>query len=301
MPRHDVFLEHFDLSHDVLVSSALKTSFVLNHNTFNIGVPVIKWTNKGGFDGYDKSRSAIETLNRKTGRVRKKVIKGRRYGTRENGCHDISQIMIHHTGGDGNGGGRVFNTLHMQRGLSVHFVVDDDGMIYQFLDCKEKAWHAGKHNKMSIGIECNLYPLVDKKPDYYSKARCRRNGNQPHVVGVDEIHGVRMNVFKFTKMQVKTLARLCAGLWVALNLTERGSLNMDTASRFFSLASPPVFPRTHGGAIAKTVVSRPTDHIGLIGHLQATRRKIDPAGFPWQYFEKKVSQLYKEFIENQKH
>ena len=31
-------------------------------------------------------------------------------------------------------------------------------------------------------------------------------------------------------------------------------------------------------------------HTGMIGHLQITRRKVDPAGFPWETFEDQVEQ-----------
>ena len=43
--------------------------------------------------------------------------------------------------------------LHDVRGLSVHFMLDLDGTIYQTLDVKEQAWHATIANGRSIGIE----------------------------------------------------------------------------------------------------------------------------------------------------
>jgi N-acetyl-anhydromuramyl-L-alanine amidase AmpD len=46
-----------------------------------------------------------------------------------------------------------FKVLHDQRGLSVHFMLDVDGTIYQTLDLKERAWHATTSNSRSIGIE----------------------------------------------------------------------------------------------------------------------------------------------------
>ena len=46
-----------------------------------------------------------------------------------------------------------FKVLHDQRGLSVHFMLDLDGTIYQTLDLKERAWHATTSNTRSIGIE----------------------------------------------------------------------------------------------------------------------------------------------------
>ncbi len=48
---------------------------------------------------------------------------------------------------------RCFRVLHDRRGLSVHFLLDVDGTIYQTLDLRERAWHAGEVNTRSIGVE----------------------------------------------------------------------------------------------------------------------------------------------------
>src|SRR5207249_5191998 len=48
---------------------------------------------------------------------------------------------------------QCFNILHDHRGLSVHFMLDVDGTIYQTLDVKERAWHATTSNNRSVGIE----------------------------------------------------------------------------------------------------------------------------------------------------
>ena len=48
---------------------------------------------------------------------------------------------------------RCFEILQDRRGLSVHFMLDLDGTIYQTLDVKESAWHATIANGRSIGIE----------------------------------------------------------------------------------------------------------------------------------------------------
>jgi N-acetyl-anhydromuramyl-L-alanine amidase AmpD len=48
---------------------------------------------------------------------------------------------------------QCFNILHDHRDLSVHFMLDLDGTIYQTLDLKERAWHATTSNNRSVGIE----------------------------------------------------------------------------------------------------------------------------------------------------
>ena len=63
----------------------------------------------------------------------------------------VDQFVIHF---DARGSSRkCFEILQDVRGLSVHFMLDLDGTIYQTLDVKEKAWHATIANGRSIGVE----------------------------------------------------------------------------------------------------------------------------------------------------
>src|SRR6185437_547188 len=63
----------------------------------------------------------------------------------------VDQFVIHF---DARGTSRrCFQVLHDQRGLSVQFMLDLDGTIYQTLDVKEAAQHATIANNRSIGIE----------------------------------------------------------------------------------------------------------------------------------------------------
>jgi N-acetyl-anhydromuramyl-L-alanine amidase AmpD len=61
---------------------------------------------------------------------------------------------------------QCFNILHDHRGLSVHFMLDVDGTIYQTLDVKERAYHATDSNDRSVGIEIaniGAYPPNDRQ------------------------------------------------------------------------------------------------------------------------------------------
>ena len=51
-----------------------------------------------------------------------------------------------------------------KRGISVHFLIDNDGTIYQTLDLQHAAFHAGKVNRKSVGVEISnaYYPKVSK-------------------------------------------------------------------------------------------------------------------------------------------
>jgi len=62
----------------------------------------------------------------------------------------VDRIILHHTGDSR--AYQTYNTLK-QRDLSVHYIVDRDGMIYYAVDESKRAWHAGNWNSRSIGIE----------------------------------------------------------------------------------------------------------------------------------------------------
>ena len=72
----------------------------------------------------------------------------------------VDQFVVHF---DVTGTSRqCFKVLHDQRCLSVHFMLDLDGTVYQTLDLKERAWHATTSNTRSVGIEIaniGAYPL----------------------------------------------------------------------------------------------------------------------------------------------
>ena len=262
-----------------------ENAFVLEGAAFDIGTRVIKWDEKGGFNQYLTNRSEVKVEDRKTGKVTTKVIAGKRYKKRAEGVASITQFFVHHSGGDGRNPSGMYETLHNQRGLSVHFAVEDDGRIYQFLDAVECAYHAGGHNGFSIGVECALYPDADASPDYYSAANCAKRGNLPHAVREEVLQGVRRRVFVMPDQQVEALARLAAGCWCGLMLR--------TGKQEFE--RPPAFPRA-GNAIPRAVYAGHEKHVGLIGHLQCTDHKWDPAGFPWELFESRVAVLYQDMV-----
>jgi hypothetical protein len=259
--------------------------FVLNGNFYDIGIKVIKWNHQDGYDGYTTKKVVAKKRNGGT-----KTINGKRYSKRafvkKSAINKITQLMVHHSGADRRDPGVMYNVLYNQRRLSCHFACEDDGRIYQFNDALDCCWHAGAHNKISIGTECCLFPFVKINPNYYNQRNRKKTNNLPHTIGTDFIHGKRYKVFCFTDPQVDSLARLYAGIWFALSLERTKDLPEFHVS--------PMFPRI-GSAIAKTKINNTTKHIGLIGHLQCTLNKVDPAGFPWEAFETLVGLYFSSF------
>ena len=65
-------------------------------------------------------------------------------------------IVLHWTGGEGSALS-VWSTL-MQRRLSVHYVIDRDGQVYQMADpMRTVTYHCGPQNDRSIGVEIVSY------------------------------------------------------------------------------------------------------------------------------------------------
>ncbi len=150
------------------------------------GTRVVTWMEPGGYDAYRVERRFspyAESSWEKTPEAVKKLGTPNRYSVRQNsltpeeiervrgGGWDlpklqrvVDQFVVHY---DVCGISKVcFNVLHDHRGLSVHFMLDLDGTIYQTLDLKERARHATTSNDRSVGIEIanmGAYPPGDTK------------------------------------------------------------------------------------------------------------------------------------------
>ena len=131
---------------------------------FYAGVPVVLWTSPPRYDassehtrfGPDREGpDAPKGLRYQPGRV----VKGEPPLVEvEAGSEDverlrevIDQFVLHYDAAGSSA--RCFEILQDKRGLSVHFLLDVDGTIYQTLDLRDQAWHATKSNPRSIGVE----------------------------------------------------------------------------------------------------------------------------------------------------
>lgn len=189
----------------------------------------------------------------------------RRYATRSlmHGSGDlgrlqqiIRQFVVHH---DGLFGARqCFHVLHDERGLSVHFIIDNDGTIYQTLDLLHGAYHATGVNACSIGVEiCNRGMVVSEEEHHYSGAFAR---GQQRV----EIHGSGYQMWQFTDRQYEAMTALGQALVrVFPNL-------------------PPIFPEDSSGRAIPTAINGSRDFSGYLGHYHVTRSKWDPGCFDFK-------------------
>ncbi len=140
---------------------------------FHTGTKVVTWMDVGGYDAYRTERRFAPYEQSSWAKTQEAGVSFKdpaRYGLRfaklspaeiervRGGGWDLAllqrtvdQFVLHY---DVCGiAKQCFNILHDHRGLSVHFMLDLDGTIYQTLDLKERAYHATTSNHRSVGIE----------------------------------------------------------------------------------------------------------------------------------------------------
>jgi N-acetyl-anhydromuramyl-L-alanine amidase AmpD len=276
------------------------------------GTPVVLWMDPGGYDAYRVERrfspwdkADFEDSQKEV----KELTRPNRYTLRQEGLTPlelekvrgggwdlamlqkvVDEFVIHY---DACGTSRqCFNILQDHRDLSVHFLLDVDGTIYQTLDLKERALHASGANTRSVGVEiANLgaYPVDGKNPfgEWYAQTNGRtmltipkRFGNggvrtpgfagQPARAEAVEgkIHGQDLVQYDFTPQQYAALAKLTAAVCTVLPRIE---------CKYPTDAS--------GKLIAGKLLDKELENYhGVLGHYHLTTSKVDPGpAFDWDY------------------
>lgn len=145
------------------------------------------------------------------------------------------------------------------RGISVHFSIDNDGTIYQLLDTQNGAWHAGNReaNKRSVGVEISNAYYLKYQPWYVKNGF----GERPVKSGA-QVHGGTLG--DFTWFYPEQIAALKA-LWAAINA---------------GLGIPLEYPKNASGELCTTVHKEceKSTFKGFCNHYNISKRKIDCAG-----------------------
>ena len=146
-----------------------------------------------------------------------------------------------------------------RRDISSHFVIDNDGTIYQMVDIQHIAWHAGikKVNGVSIGIDfSNAYYL--KYQSYYKR---KGFGNRP-ILDNSRVHGRKLKPhLGYYPVQIEAYKALLQCLNVHCGIELKCPL--DVAGNMLCEISP-------DAASGKFK--------GVVSHYHLTNRKIDCAG-----------------------
>ena len=285
------------------------------------GTPVVLWLDPGGYDAYRVERrfSPIEVSGWEASQEEVKDLNTpNRYNLRTNtltpeeiervrgGGWDlpllqrvVDQFVIHF---DVAGTSRqCFKILQDQRDLSVHFLLDLDGTIYQTLDLKERAWHATSSNSRSVGIEIaniGAYDATEKTPftEWYTTgtngqtivtipARYGDGGirtecfvghpKRPQPI-VGTVQGRELIQYDFTPEQYKALIKLTATL-VKVFPKIRCDYPRDSEGKLITQKLPDDVLRSYQG---------------LLGHYHIQNEKVDPGpAFQWDYVIRRTKRV----------
>jgi N-acetyl-anhydromuramyl-L-alanine amidase AmpD len=260
---------------------------------FRAGTPVVLFSDPGGYDAYRKDLFFPDEPPAEKDETA--PAPGLRFGERPGSPDDLRALartvdlfVLHY---DAAGTSRqCFKTLHDRRGLSVHFLLDLDGTLYQTLDLRERAWHAGAANDRSVGVEiANVGAYADGRHErlkawYERDAKGVRVTIPPRLgpTGLKtrdfvarpardalvsgRVHGRTYHQYDFTDAQYAALARLARALSAVLP-----RIRLDA-------------PRDRRGAVRTDVLSEKELRAfsGVIGHSHVTTEKIDPGpAFDW--------------------
>jgi N-acetylmuramoyl-L-alanine amidase len=176
----------------------------------------------------------------------------------------VKQFVVHHDGCSS--ADMCFNVLQNERGLSVHFLIDNDGTIYQTIDLGLMAYHASDWNLYSIGVElCNRGDAYNV-PSFYDAGRF----GPRRAITPCKINGNTLRAFDYTPAQMDAFAKLCRALLRLLpNL-------------------PAEYPQTSPGEPAwdtlKDATIKRESYAGYVGHYHINPQKWDPGPFDFKGF-----------------
>ena len=275
---------------------------------FRAGTRVVTWKEPGGYDAYLERRffNGAEVLPERPARG---CNVPRRYSKRstrnlspemlarvEQGGYDlpalrekVDQFVLHY---DVCGTSRrCFRVLHDLRGLSVHFMLDIDGTIYQTMDLKERGRHATISNDRSVGVEIahigaygdlevlhewyvpeTPLDLKIKLPESMGDGGVRTAGyvGRPRRRGLFEavLNGNRVVQYDFTPAQYEALRRLVRTLNRALPRIRLQA------------------PRDAAGRVLPCKLDEQAWQAfeGVLGHYHIQTNKVDPGpAFDWDH------------------
>jgi len=298
-----------EFTQDLLYGRAVGDEIIVCGERYSVGAPVILWTDPGGYDAYStdyhfgrprgvKNPPSPGELRYTPGRMVSAT--GEVLATP--GSEDpselaqvVDQLVLHY---DACGYSmRCFQVLHDIRGLSVHFMIDLDGTIYQTLDVNEQAWHAAKANVRSVGVEIaniGARPIerageleqwygADEEGPFVRLPEDAGNGGllrstfvarpaRPRPVR-GPVQGELFAMYDLTPAQYDSLVKLSV-----------------TLCQIFPKLGPEV-PRTADGRIRWDVLSDEeyAAFAGILGHYHVSGAKQDPGpAFDWERYLARV-------------
>jgi N-acetylmuramoyl-L-alanine amidase len=166
-----------------------------------------------------------------------------------------------------------WDVLQNERGLSCHFLIDNDGTIYQTLDLALMGYHASEWNTNSIGVELCNFGSAKENPNLYRSGKFGPDRAYKPV----KINGHTYLAFEFTPAQMDQMRRLSRALL-----------------RLFPNL-PAEYPQSSPGVQAWDTLPNSVTHAfsGYIGHYHLVPEKWDPG---WWDFKAYCQSLRGEFV-----
>ncbi len=290
-----------DLRARTIAERAVGSDIMVCGQRFATGAPVVLWKEPGGYDAYSELNHFPYTRKLTGPRYTpgreatmpdgsKRILVQPRLDDPNTLASVVDQFVVHY---DVCGTSQTcFRVLHDERQLSVHFMIDVDGTIYQTMDVRDQAWHSAAANARSVGVELaniGAYPSGNTaklaewydtdplgafvRPQKIEDRGVRTIGFVPRparpqrVVGT--IHGRTYEQYDFTPQQYDSLSKLAAALNRALP-----GLRLDA-------------PRGSDGKVTTDALT--SDQLeayqGVLGHYHVTDNKQDPGpAFDWDKF-----------------
>jgi N-acetyl-anhydromuramyl-L-alanine amidase AmpD len=246
-------------------TSSAGSSIVIAGQSFDVGRPVVLWSDPQGFDAYqttciDQTGGCCDHAS-----PRFSARKGLDERSVPGLGRLISQLVLHF---DGCVNSRsCFKSMHNREraagstgcGLSAHFMVDADGTIYQTMDLAERAYHAEEVNSTSVGVEICNRGKVDKSEWPKLPAEYRTRPEKDVV-----INGEHHLAYEFRAEQYDSIIALAR-----------------TLLRVFPRIKP-VMPEKAGAPDLDTLAD-PLAFAGIVGHLHVDlqKQKWDPGALDW--------------------
>lgn len=168
----------------------------------------------------------------------------------------LKQFVLHH---DGCMDSKMcFHVLHNERGLSVHFLIDNDGTIYQTLDLVDCGFQAAGVNEIAIGVELANRGDAIRFPNLYG-------GKRDKVTCT--IHNHQFLCYDYTKEQLEAMAAIGRGLArIFPNLPQAYPEGPDREQLWTALDGDP------------------REFQGYLAHYHVTNQKWDPGPFDFKKF-----------------
>lgn len=181
----------------------------------------------------------------------------------------VRQFVVHHDGCANSD--MAFSVMQNERGLSCHFLIDNDGTIFQTVDLALAAYHAAEWNPASIGVELCNRGDVKLDANYYSSGK---HGPNRKVLPC-RINGHTFLAFDYTEEQMRSFTLLGRVL-------QRFLPNIPAE---YPQSSPGV---QHWDTLPSSGPGNSFGFSGYIGHYHLTGQKWDPGPFDFKLFCSKL-------------